>query len=138
MTLIAALNAELDAIYPEAGANHFRLDADEVTDGRGAFFVAYWNDAPVGCGAIRLLDRDSAEVKRMFVSPEARGQGIARRILKELETAARRLGCTRLVLETGRRQTAAVDLYAAAGYIEIPPFGEYVDSPFSLCMAKEL
>jgi GNAT superfamily N-acetyltransferase len=137
-TLIAALNAELDALYPEAGANHFRLDADEVGEGRGAFFVAYWNEEPIGCGAIRRIDEHCAEVKRMYVAKEARGHGVSREILKSLEDAARSLGCTRLLLETGRRQSAAVGLYAAAGFVEIPPFGEYIDSPFSLCMAKAL
>jgi putative acetyltransferase len=60
--LILALNAELSALYPEPGANHFRLDAAEVAPGRGAFLVAYQNGRPLACGAIRLLSPETAEV----------------------------------------------------------------------------
>jgi putative acetyltransferase len=73
--LIAALNAELAARYPEPGANHFRLDPDEVAPGRGALLVAYVDDHPVGCGAVRLLADGDAEVKRMYVVDAARGLG---------------------------------------------------------------
>jgi GNAT superfamily N-acetyltransferase len=137
-TLIAALNAELQAQYPEPGANFFALDPDHVGDGRGAFFVAYAGTAPVGCGAVRLIDPRTAEVKRMYVDPAMRGQGIARRVLAALEAEARALGATRTVLETGMRQSPALTLYEAAGYAPIPCWGEYADAPLSLCMAKDL
>jgi len=137
-TLIAALNAELEAQYPEPGANFFRLDADEVADGRGAFFVAYVHDAPIGCGAIRLLDAQTAEIKRMYVDRAVRGRGIARRVLAALEAEARALGATRAVLETGTRQSPAQRLYEAAGYSRIPCWGEYADAPLSRCMGKNL
>src|SRR2546423_11652347 len=74
--LIVALNAELENRYPEEGANFFRLDAEEVTEGRGAFVVAYFNGNPVGCGAVRCIEPDIAEVKRMYVDPNARGRGV--------------------------------------------------------------
>src|SRR5581483_11084628 len=83
--LIDALNAELAALYPEAGANHFSLDAGEVAEGRGAFLVAYRGDIAVGCGAIRVLDGETAELKRMYVSPSARGRGLGRRLVDALE-----------------------------------------------------
>jgi putative acetyltransferase len=136
--LILALNAELEDMYPEEGANHFRLDLEEVADGRGAFLVAYVNGQPVGCGAVRRNDREVAEIKRMYVVPEARGRGIARQVLLALEAEARRLGVSRLVLETGVRQAEALTLYRRAGFVEIPLFGEYVDSPLSVCMEKSL
>lgn len=136
--LISALNAELDGIYPEAGANHFRLDAQDVTAGNGIFLVAFANQEPAGCGAIRRLDETAAEVKRMYVVPAFRGRGVAKQILAALERAALELGCTRLVLEAGNRQTDAMRLYESAGFAVIPPFGEYVDSPLSVCMAKDL
>jgi putative acetyltransferase len=138
VALIAALNAELDAIYPEAGANHFRLDADEVAAGRGSFLIAYAGPVAAACGAIRRLDDATAEVKRMYVLPAWRGQGLGARILAALEAAAIHLGCSRLVLETGSRQTAAMGLYQAAGYVIIPPFGEYLGSPLSVCLEKRL
>ena len=64
--LISALNAELSARYPEPGATHFRLDPEEVGEGRGTFVVAYLADQPVGCGALRRLDATSGELKRML------------------------------------------------------------------------
>jgi GNAT superfamily N-acetyltransferase len=139
--LIGALNAELMARYPEPGANHFQLDADEVAAGRGGFFVAYRGDYPVGCGAVRRVEPLVAEIKRMYVAPEARGVGVGRQILDALETEARLLGVSRLVLETGPRQPEAVTLYSRAGFSHIPLFGEYLNSPhpeLSVCMAKNL
>ena len=139
--LIGALNDELIARYPEPGANHFRLDPDEVAAGRGAFLVAYLSDAPVGCGAVRRIEGHVAEIKRMYVAPIARGRGVGRQILHALETEAKRLGATRLVLETGPRQPEAIALYTRAGFSPIPLFGEYLNSPhpeFSVCMAKDL
>ena len=136
--LIAALDAELLATYPEDGATHFRLDPAEVVDGRGAFLVAYLEDDPCGCGAVRLLDGEAAEVKRMFVAPHARGAGVGKAILAALEAQARALGASRVVLETGLRQHAALTLYRRAGFIEIPAYGEYVGSPLSICFAKTL
>jgi GNAT superfamily N-acetyltransferase len=136
--LIAALNAELSERYPEVGANHFRLDVAEVEEGRGAFLVARAGDAPGGCGAIRRIDGDTGEIKRMYVAPALRGRGIGARLLAALEAEARRLRLTRVVLETGARQPEALALYRRAGYVEIPPFGEYVGSPLSVCMEKRL
>jgi putative acetyltransferase len=136
--LISALNAELDSRYPEEGANFFRLEAEEVADGRGAFLVAYIGGSAVGCGAVRRLEPYVAEVKRMYVIPEARGRGVGRRVLIELEAEARRLGVRRLVLETGPRQPEALTLYRRTGFVEIPLFGDYIGSQFSVCMAKNL
>lgn len=134
--LIRALNMELSGRYPEEGANHFRLDPEEVDEGRGAFFIAYAGGKPVACGAVRRIDADTAEIKRMYVEPHVRGQGIGRRVLTVLETEARRLGVRRLVLETGERQHEAVALYERAGFVRVPRFGEYIDSPLSVCMGK--
>jgi GNAT superfamily N-acetyltransferase len=136
--LILALNAELEARYPEEGANFFRLDANEVSEGRGGFFVAYIEGEPVGCGAVRRTDRGVAEIKRMYVAPHARGRGVGKQIVRKLESVARELGVTRLVLETGPRQPEAIAVYRNTGFVEIPLFGEYVGSKFSVCMAKDL
>jgi putative acetyltransferase len=136
--LIAALNAELAARYPEEGALHFRLDEAEVAPGQGAFLVAYRGGDPVGCGAVRRATETTAEVKRMYVAPSARGLGVGRRLLDALEAEARTLGATRLLLETGTRQQEAIRLYERAGFTPIAPFGEYVGSPVSMCLAKDL
>ena len=136
VSLILALNSELSSCYPEEGANHFRLEADEVAEGRGAFLVAYADGKPLGCGAIRRLDADTAEIKRIYVTPAARGRGVGRAILIALEAESRRLGVRQIVLETGERQPEALALYTGAGFARIPPFGEHIGSPLSVCMAK--
>jgi putative acetyltransferase len=139
--LIRALNAELEGRYPEDGANFFRLEADEVAEGRGGFFIAYLAGSAVGCGAVRRLEPGLAEIKRMYVAPTARGRGVGRLILKALEDEASRLGAQRLLLETGPRQPEAITLYERAGFRHIPLYGEYVHTPhpdLSVCMAKDL
>jgi putative acetyltransferase len=138
-TLIRALNDELSGVYAEADATHFSLDPDEVKGGRGAFLIVYRGGGPVGCGAFRLLDAGTAELKRMYVIPTARGSGIGRRLVAALEAEARSLGVRRLVLETGVRQAAALALYQATGFHRTPLYGEYCLSPdTSVCFEKQL
>jgi putative acetyltransferase len=137
--LIAALNAELTAKFPEPGATHFSLSGTDVKPGDGAFVIAYLDDVAVGCGAVRRLDETTAELKRMYVDPTVRGRGIGRRLVDALEREARQLGVTRVVLETGTRLAPAIRLYEGTGYARIPLFGEYVLSPdTSLCFGKSL
>jgi GNAT superfamily N-acetyltransferase len=136
--LISALNAELIACYPEEGANFFRLDAEEVSEDRGAFLVAYLGGTPVGCGAVRQIEPGVAEIKRMYVDPTVRGRRVGRQIVDALEAHARQLGAKRIVLETGPRQSDAIAMYQHAGFTEIPLYGEYIGSQFSVCMAKDL
>jgi len=137
--LIAALNAELKATFPEPGANHFSLSEAQVGAGDGAFLVAYLDDVAVGCGAMRRLDQTTAEIKRMYVEPSVRGRGIGRAVVEALELEARLLGITTMVLETGTRLASAVKLYEGMGYARIPLFGEYLSSPdTSLCFGKSL
>jgi GNAT superfamily N-acetyltransferase len=136
--LISRLNTELEARYPEEGANFFRLDPEEVVEGRGAFLVAYVNDKPAGCGAVRMIEPTVAEIKRMYVDPSLRGRRVGRRIVLALEAQAIELGAKRIVLETGPRQPEAIAMYAHAGFYEIPLYGQYIGSRFSVCMAKDL
>jgi len=137
--LITALNAELKSVFPEPGATHFSLSAAQVSIGDGAFVLAYLDGVAVGCGAVRRVDPQTAELKRMYVDPRVRGQGIGRALVAALESEARSLGVTNIVLETGTRLPAAIGLYEAMGYRRIPLFGEYVSSPeTSLCFGKPL
>ncbi len=136
--LIAALDGELTDLYPEEGATHFRLDAGEVAEGQGSFLVALRDDLPIGCGAVRRINGHTGELKRMYVCPEARGQGVGGALLAALEAEARLLGLARVVLETGIRQVRAISLYERAGFTRIPPLGGYVGSPLSVCLAKDL
>ncbi|SCF47060.1 GNAT family N-acetyltransferase [Micromonospora mirobrigensis] len=92
----------------------------------------------VGCGGIQALDRDTGELKRMYVRPAYRGRGIARQLLTALEELAFQLGHAELRLETGTYLPAAIALYTSAGYRPIPVYGEYVGNPYSVCFAKRL
>jgi GNAT superfamily N-acetyltransferase len=136
--LIARLNAELSERYPNPEDRHFELAEAQVSEGRGSFLVARVDGDPIGCGALRQLDRVTGELKRMYVAPHARGHGVGGRLLAELERHARSLGLRRLVLETGELQHEAMGLYMGAGFTRIPCFGEYADSPVSVCMEKNL
>jgi putative acetyltransferase len=136
--LIAGLDAGLAELYPPEQRFGPNLKPEHLEDGRGTFLVARDGDRAVGCGAIRLLDPMSAEVKRMYVEPEVRGQGVGRAVMTALEAAARRLGVQRLVLETGVHQDAAIALYERAGFTRIDCWGEYTSSPSSICYEKNL
>jgi GNAT superfamily N-acetyltransferase len=92
----------------------------------------------VGCGGICRFDETRAELKRMYVAPQARGLGLGRQVLEELEAHARRLGYRGIVLETGDRQPEALGLYASAGYERIPCYPPYSERSLSLCFEKTL
>src|SRR4051812_7754218 len=117
--LILALNSELSGRYPEQGACHFRLDADEVAEGRGAFLVAYRGNTPIGCGAVRRIEEGVGELKRMYVCLEERCRGVGRAMLNAMEEEAKKLRITKLVLETGIRNPEAIALYERAGFSHI-------------------
>jgi GNAT superfamily N-acetyltransferase len=136
--LIGELNAELSGMYPEPGATHFRLDPDEVSGDRGCFVVAEVDDVAVACGAYRRLDDGTAEIKRMYVARGVRGLKIGAALVSELEAAARAHGLHTLLLETGTRQLPALGLYEKFGFRRIECWGEYANSPTSICMEKPL
>jgi GNAT superfamily N-acetyltransferase len=135
--LIAALDAVLAELYPPE-QRFGNLKAEHLEASRGTFLVARDGDRPVGCGAIRLIDPTTAEVKRMFVEPDRRGTGVGGAVLARLEAAATELGVRRLVLETGIHQGAAISLYRRAGFTQVSCWGEYASSPTSLCFEKDL
>ena len=136
--LIMRLDAELTERYPNPEDNFFELAEEQTAGDRGVFLLARVDGRAVGCGALRRIDATTGEIKRMYVAPAARGAGLGRRLLEELERHARGLGLRRLVLETGTRQPQAIGLYRRAGFARIPCFGEYQHAPLSVCMAKAL
>jgi putative acetyltransferase len=136
--LIAALDAGLAQDYPPEQRFGPNLKAEHLEEGRGTFLVARHGERAVGCGAIRLIDKTSAELKRMFVEPDQRGKGVGWAVLAGLEAAARQLGVQRLVLETGVYQEAAISLYLRAGFTQVDCWGEYASSPTSICYEKNL
>jgi putative acetyltransferase len=135
--LLAELDGLLEDLYPPE-ENFLELPAEHVGEGRGVFLVLRLDGEPVGCGAVRLLSASTAEIKRMYVAGGARGRGLSRLLLAELEARARRLGATSVLLETGDRQAEALGLYRSAGYSPVPCFGGYASSPSSLCFEKRL
>ena len=100
--------------------------------------VAYREDIAVGCGAFRRFENTTAEIKRMFVRPDRRGNRIAAEILAELENWANEMGYSDYVLETGRKQPEAIALYKRSGYQIIPSYGQYLNVENSICMGKSL
>jgi len=133
--LLAESQAELIARYgedTEPGAKPTEADL-------AAFLVARDEAGEaVGCGALRVLGDETVELKRMYVRPAARGQGIGRALLAALEAEAARLGATRVRLETGPLQPDAIALYESSGYREIPCWGAYAEAPLSRCYERSL
>jgi GNAT superfamily N-acetyltransferase len=134
--LIAALDLYLSGIYP--AEEIFTVDFTDPKTKEMIFVVAYDGERAIGCGGIRLLDADSAELKRFFIVPDMRRGGIAGSICRYLEKRAAGLGCRIMRLETGEPQHEAVAFYKKNGYYKIEPFGEYEGCASSLCMEKVL
>ena len=105
---------------------------------RSVFLIARLAGKPVGCAALRPMNAEIAEVRRMYVAPSVRRRGIARRLLAELEGKAIKLGYTSVRLETGTRQPEAVALYESCGFRRIASYGCHVDDPLSICFEKKL
>lgn len=98
--------------------------------------VYYENNIAVGCGALKIIDNETVEIKRMYVEPDFRGKGIAAAILRELEQWANELNYTNSILETGKKQEAAISLYLKEGYHIITNYGQYENVGNSVCMKK--
>jgi len=98
--------------------------------------LAYEDEEPVGCGAIKEFGTDTIEVKRMYVLSRSRKLGIASSILSELENWARELSYAKCILETGSMQNAAIRLYLKNGYKVIPNYGLYTGVENSVCFEK--
>jgi len=133
--LVAELDADLK--IRDGADNAFYAQYNKMAMIKYAI-VAYDNELPVGCGAIKESTPDTAEVKRMYVLVNRRGEGIASQVLRELESWARELNYARCILETGKRQPEAIALYKKSGYDIIPNFGPYADVYNSVCFEKKL
>ncbi len=136
IALIAELDAYQDALYPPESRH--ALDLSSLEQANVLFFVARDGERrAVGCGAV-VLNAAYGEIKRMYVAPACRGQGIARGLLKALESASAAAGCRALRLESGPFQPEALGLYASLGYERRGPYGDYADDPLSVFMQKAL
>lgn len=116
----AELSARFEVGFDPCRSNPAR--SEEMTPPAGFFFIAWLDNAPAGCGALKVGDAASGEVKRMWTAPSARRLGVARRVLRSLEAKAREAGLTRLRLETNRALNEAQALYRGEGYQEVAPF----------------
>ena len=133
--LIRALDEYLGALYPSESNHGLSLEALRAPDVR--LVVAWRHGTAIGCGAIRLAG-GFAELKRMYVVPEARGVCVGRRLLAHLEGLAADTGRSVVRLETGIAQPEAIALYERTGYRRIAPFPPYAPDPLSLFMEKSL
>jgi GNAT superfamily N-acetyltransferase len=147
---VVALTHQVQAHYRElygGPGDESLVDIADFDAPTGHFVVGYLCEVPVAMGGWRRLgDRpglpspNSAEIKRMFVTPCARGRGLSRALLDELEDSARTAGVDWLVLETGQPQTGAIALYHSCGYTTVDgsPYGHYAGQPYAVHLGKQL
>lgn len=135
LALVAMLDAEL---RERDGEDHYFFAQFNKLAGIEGVVIAYDEETAVGCGAFKRHSETEAEIKRMFVRPEYRGQRIAAKVLAELEAWAGGSGLDACVLETGFKQPEAIALYGREGYEVIPNYGQYADVALSVCMRKTL
>jgi putative acetyltransferase len=133
--LIEELDQYMIPLYP-AESNHL-LDIETLRQPEMRFFAAFVDGDAVGCGGC-WLHEGYAEIKRVYVSPKARGLGLARKLMQRIEDEALASGRTIARLETGIHQPEALGLYRATGYTDRGPFGDYPQDPNSVFMEKPL
>jgi putative acetyltransferase len=134
-----ALVHELDADLAERdGRDHSFYDQFNKIDAIKHSIVAYLDNKPVGCGAIKQYEPGTMEIKRMFTLSQERGKGIASSILSGLEGWAKEMAYNKCILETGKKQPEAINLYQKKGYKIIKNYGQYKNIENSVCMEKHL
>ena len=133
--LIAELDVNLREIYDQLMDVY---DEHNVIEELDTVVVAYVDDEPAGCGCFKHFNEDAAELKRMFVRKNFRGQGISGLILAELEAWAKEKNHIVTVLETGEKNIEALGLYRKSGYSPMPNYGPYVNLRSSFCFRKRL
>jgi len=138
ISMITSIDQLMNSLYPPSSNQLLALD--EMNNDGVSFIGAWRGKQLLGCGAIRRCDNDGvyAELKRIYVNPEARGMGIARKIIGALESHASNWRISTVRLEAGTRQPEALALYESLGYRVRDRFGQYPDDPFSVFMEKTL
>lgn len=131
--LISLLDSELWERYPDLQGDY---EDKNVMISPFMAILVYVDDQAVSCGALRPVDNDVFELKRMFTCKDHRGKGYSRRVLHELERWAVEKGCRRIILETGIKQHEAISFYEKEKYTRIENYGEYKGNENSICMAK--
>lgn len=136
ITLLEMSDAYMASLYP-AESNHL-LDVTTLMKPEVSFLVARKDGQIVGCCALVSQGDGFAEIKRMFVDPNARGLKIGQKLMDAIETLGRDLGLRAIRLETGISQPEAIGLYRKAGFVDVPAFAPYQPDPLSLFMQKTL
>jgi putative acetyltransferase len=134
--LIEELEAHLASLYPRESRHGFSVE--KLLRERVAFFVSRADGQAAGCGGVMIVEREYAEIKRMYVRPAFRGRGLGRLMLEHLVAHARAQGLSVIRLETGIHQREAIALYESSGFRRIGPFGAYTDDPVSRCYEKTI
>ncbi len=137
LEMVENLDAYMNALYPPESV-HLILP-EELSAGANRFFAVKVDGKLMGCGGFRVVGRDYAEIKRIFVDPSARGLGLAKALLSRLESESRLLGLSEMKLETGISQPEAIGLFERCGYAQCPAFGDYPKGDaYSYFMQKTL
>ncbi len=137
LEMIENLDAYMKALYPPESTH--LTPPEELSAGANRFFAVKVDGKLMGCGGFRVVGRDYAEIKRIFVDPSARGLGLAKALLNRLESESRLLGVLEMKLETGIFQPEAIALFERCGYTQCPVFGDYPkNDPYSYFMRKSL
>jgi GNAT superfamily N-acetyltransferase len=134
--LLLEMRIELNDVYETfSRLDNPQLEPDELRGPDGAYLVGYEGAEVVAGGGLRRLDRNAAEIKRMYVRPAARSRGVARELLEALEQTARELGYEKVRLDTGPKQVHGLALYRSAGYVDVP---SYNDNPFACFWGEKI
>ena len=137
LEMVEKLDALMNGLYPPESTH--LTPPEELSAGANRFFAVKVDGKLMGCGGIRVVGRDYAEIKRIFVDPSARGLGLAKALLSRLESESRLLGLLEMKLETGIFQPEAIGLFERCGYTQCPVFGDYPkNDPYSYFMQKTL
>ena len=135
INLVAALDQSLWERYPELKSNYWGNNILEINRN---VIVLYLDNKAVACGCFKKKEKNTIEIKRMFVLPEARGRGFAQNILQELELLGLESGFSFSVLETLYKQTEAIGMYQKCGYEIVDNYEPYVGLENSICMRKQI
>ncbi len=137
LEMVEKLDAGMKDLYPPESTH--LTPPEELASGANRLFAVKVDGKLMGCGGFRVVGRDYAEIKRIYVDPSARGLGLAKALLSRLESESRLLGLLEMKLETGIYQPEAIGLFERCGYTQCPVFGEYPkDDRYSYFMRKTL
>ncbi len=137
LKMIEKLDASMKDLYPPESTH--LTPPEELSSDANRLFAVKVDGKLMGCGGFRVVGRDYAEIKRIYVDPSSRGLGLAKALLNRLESESRGLGLFELKLETGILQPEAIGLFERCGYTQCPVFGDYPkNDPYSYFMRKAL